>query len=57
MTTDKLKARLAELTKERDDYVNQANREIAYFNGRITEIERLINDMQPKEKGQDENGI
>ena len=57
MTTEKLKTRLAELTKERDDLVQQANREVAYFNGRIAEIERLINEAQPEEKGQNENGI
>lgn len=57
MNTDKLKARLAELIKERDDYVNQVNREIAFRNGRIAEIERLINEAQSEEKGQDENGI
>lgn len=58
MDIEKLKARLTELIKERDDYVQQANREVAFFNGRIAEIEQIINDMQQTEKtGQDENDI
>lgn len=57
MNTDKLKARLAELIKDRDALIQEANREIAFRNGRIAEIERLINEAQSEEKGQDENGI
>lgn len=46
MDIKKLKARLAELVKDRDDLVQEANREIAYRNGRIAEIEKLISDTQ-----------
>ena len=39
---DKVKARIAELTKTRDEFVQQANQQIAAMNGGIAELNQLL---------------
>lgn len=55
---DKIKARLAELTAQRQTYMNEANRQLAYFDGAIVELQRLIQPPQPTtpEEKQSDNG-
>ena len=38
----KIKARIAELTAQRDKFLAEANQQLAAFNGAIGELERLI---------------
>ena len=40
---ERLKARIAELAKTRDEIVTQANQQIAALNGGIAELELLLN--------------
>ena len=39
---DKIRARIAELTKSRDEFVAQANQQISALNGGIAELELLL---------------
>ena len=42
MTEQEIKARLEELTAQRDKFLAEANQQLAAFNGAIGELERLI---------------
>ena len=42
MTEQEIKARLEELKAQRDKFLNEANQQLAAFNGAIAELERLI---------------
>lgn len=54
MDIEKLQARLEALLKKRDNFLQEANREIAFKNGRIAELETLINELaQPEEPAKD----
>ena len=39
---EKLKTRIAELTAERDMFVQEANAQIAYYNGQIAALQELV---------------
>ena len=45
---ERIRARIAELTKSRDEFVLQANQQIAAMNGGIAELELLIEPDKPK---------
>ena len=42
MTEQEIKARLEELKAQRDKFLNEANQQLAAFNGAIAELERLV---------------
>lgn len=42
---DKLAARIAELKEQRDQFLAQANAELAAYAGRIAELERLLEEL------------
>jgi len=42
---NELQARIEQLTKERDEFIVQANAKIAAINGGIAELERLIKEI------------
>ncbi len=42
-----LKNMIAELTKERDEFVTQANSRIAFLNGKIEALSSLLAERQP----------
>lgn len=44
---DTIERRIAELKEQRDQFVQQANQQVAALNGAIQELERLLN--PPKE--------
>ena len=48
---EKLKTRIAELTAERDMFVQEANTQIAYYNGQIAALQELLD---PPEKATEE---
>lgn len=47
---DQIQARIAELEKERDTFVHQANQQIVAYNAVITELQRLIAPPEPDAK-------
>jgi hypothetical protein len=49
VNTDKLRERIRELTEQRDQFIQQANGQIAAFNGAIGELERLIESLTADE--------
>ena len=51
---ERLKARIAELTKNRDEFVAQANQQIAAMNGGIAELEFLLESEAEGEPGAEE---
>lgn len=53
MDSEKLKERLSELIKSRDELVREANQQVAFLNGCIAEIETLIAELT-EEKANDE---
>ena len=46
---DRIKARIEELTKQRDQFVIQANQELAALSRAISELEALLKPDTPKE--------
>jgi hypothetical protein len=58
MNTDKLRERIKELTEQRDNFIQQANGQIAAFNGAIGELERLIESLggEPDTAAVESNG-
>ena len=48
MNTERIQARIAELERERDDFIKQANIEVntrvGAFNGAIAELKRLLDE-------------
>lgn len=46
---DKLAARIAALTAERDQYVQQANQTVGVYNGRIAEAQDMLNELQKEQ--------
>ena len=55
MTEDKIRARIAELTQRRDEFVAQANREVQTINAIIAELQTIIGDEpdEPEPEGQE----
>jgi len=47
--TGTITTRIAQLTKERDEFIVQANAKIAAINGGIAELERLIKEIDEPE--------
>lgn len=39
----KIRARIQQLERERDNFVQQANQQVAGYNGAIVELQRLLN--------------
>lgn len=51
---DKLLARIASLESARDEFVANANLKVAYFNGAIAELQRLIKEDEHADQGSTE---
>lgn len=47
ITTQRITTKLDALRRERDEFVAQANREIAYRNGQIAALEALLKPEEP----------
>jgi len=50
MTREKLEQRIEALTKQRDDYLMQANMTISEFNGRIAALSELLSELDAEPK-------
>ena len=54
---DKIEERIAELKAERDQFVQQANQQIAFLNGQIHALEELLKpEAEPEAEPEGEEG-
>lgn len=49
MTEEKVAARIAELKAQRDQFVTEANQQIAFLNGQISALEGMLKPEEPEE--------
>lgn len=47
-----LEARVAQLTQERDEYVKQATSNVSFLNGRLEEVQNVLEIVKAAEAGQ-----
>ena len=47
----KIKERIKQLKIERDSFMEQANKQLAYLNGAIEEMEKLLNPLGEEKDG------
>lgn len=53
MTKEELEERRAQLKAQLDEFVNQANRQIGWFNGQLELLDALIAEIRDKEPAQE----